>query len=172
MPYSFLPHNTISGKFSPPYYWKFHINSVHFILSGGESEKFQLFLHNPRTRMSIVYQQVWAGFKCLQRSVIASHSFGIFLCICLLQFSFFIFLFSLFYNIFTVLYVTNPSISLFYHTAGPTEGVGVRRPRPGVYKEQKFGRGGGGKINSYFDLLGKINSICPLNTSNNRDFII
>ena len=33
-----------------------------------------------------------------------------------------------------------------------------------VYKKQKFGRGGG-KINSDFDFLGKINSIFPLNKS-------
>ena len=41
----------------------------------------------------------------------------------------------------------------------------------GVYKKT-FGCGGGGEINSYFDILGKINSLFPLNKSKNRDFII
>ena len=43
---------------------------------------------------------------------------------------------------------------------------------PGVYKKQEFGRSGGGEINSYFDFLGKINSIFSLDKSKNRDFII
>ena len=42
----------------------------------------------------------------------------------------------------------------------------------GVYKKQEFGHSGGGEINSYFDFLGKINSIFPLNKSKNKDFII
>ena len=42
----------------------------------------------------------------------------------------------------------------------------------GVYKKQEFGRAGGGEINSYFEFLGKINSLFPLNKSKNRDFII
>ena len=37
-------------------------------------------------------------------------------------------------------------------------------------KKQTFGRRGGGEINSYFDFLGKINSIFPLDKSKSRYF--
>ena len=43
--------------------------------------------------------------------------------------------------------------------------------RAGVCKKQEFSHTGG-EINSYFDFLGNINSIFPLNKSKNRDLII
>ena len=52
----------------------------------------------------------------------------------------------------------------FYIVAGGGNKAQKRGNSLEVYKKQKFGRGGG-EINSIFDILGKINSICPLNKS-------